>query len=378
MRPLFFVLAALALFCSCSRERVVISGRIDGQQKGITVYLERVLPNSVAVADSASTDREGHFRFRAKTDGTPTIFNIRVGEKFITVLPSPGERVELTLPANLTGEYTVTGSAGSERMRELHSIMSKGKYRLDSLKYAFDKADQSERNTISAAYAKQYYASKQEQIQFILRDPGSIESVYALYQQLPSDRLMDNDKNTIYFQTVADSAGKRYPSSPYVKALNATIASRESKGDISAMINEKLTEESTNYPDVEMADIYGTKHKLSDLEGKVIILDFWSSVLPDNAIRNAELKELYTRYAEQGLEIYQVSIDEVKHSWVSAVVSQQLPWISVSDLRGESSPVLARYNIKSLPANVIISRDGTIAARNLSGEQLTNKIKELI
>lgn len=378
MRILFVVLtASFVLFCSCSRDQAVISGRIDGQ-KEITVYIEKVLPGSVSVTDSVSTDSDGHFRFKVSTGGTPTVFNIRAGKGFVTVLPAPGEHVELALPADLPGEYTVSGSAGSERMRELSGIMSRGKYRLDSLKYAFGKAGQEERNAISAAYARQYYASKQEQIKFILSDPGSIESVYALYQRLPSDQLVDNDKNTVYFQTVADSAGKRYPNSPYVKALKATIAARESKGNVSAMINDKLAGESAKYPDIEMADIYGKKHRLSDLDGKVIILDFWSSVLPGNAINNAELKALYARYAEQGLEIYQVSIDEVKHSWVSAVVSQQLPWISVSDMRGDGSPVLARYNVKALPANIIIARDGTIVARNLFGDQLEKKIKELI
>ncbi len=365
------------MLCACSRDKAVVSGRIDAQ-KDTKVYLEKVLPGSVAVADSTATDSKGRFRFKTTTGGTPMIFNVRSGGGFVTVLLAPGEKAELDLPAKLPGDYTVTGSAESERMRELGEIMSSGKYRLDSLTYVFGKAEAKDRNAISAAYAKQYYASKQAQIRFILTDPGSIESVYALYQHLPGDQLTDNDKNTVYYQIVADSAGVRYPSSPYVKALKALVASRESKQEVSSMIKEKLAAEGSKYPDIELADIYGNKHRLSDLDGKVVILDFWSSAIPGSAMNNAEMKALYAKYAAQGLEIYQVSLDGEKHQWVSAVVAQQLPWISVSDLQGATSPVLASYNIRSLPANFVISRDGTIAAKNLFGEELEKKVKELI
>lgn len=378
MRALYASLAAiLILSCSCSRDKAVVSGRI-GTHKDTKVYLEKVMPGKVTVVDSTATGSNGRFKFRTATESTPTIFNLRTADGYASILLAPGERAKFKAEGKLPGDYTVEGSEGSERMRELWLIMSSGVHKLDSLKRAFDKAGEKERGAVSAQYARQYFASKQEQIRFILSDPSSIASVYALYQKLPSDQLVDNDRNTVYFQMVADSAGARYPSSPYVAALKGMVARRESKQGVSTMINEKLAGETDKYPDIEMTDIYGNRHRLSDLNGKVIILDFWSSALPGSAMNNAEMKALYKKYSDRGLEIYQVSADEVKHSWVAAVTAQQLPWISVSDLRGTESPAISRYNIRSLPANFVIGRDGNIVGKNLFGDELERIVKNLI
>lgn len=378
MRNIFAASAAiLILSCSCSRDKAVVSGRIGASDKE-TVYLEKIMPGNSTITDSTTTDSNGRFRFKVSGIETPIIYNVRDKDGFIALLLSSGEDVTIDIPAKTSGEYSVQGSEGSERMQTLRKIMASGKYKLDSIRSAFDKADPSERRAISTAYAKQYYASKQEQIKFIIADPGSIASLYALYQQLPSDRLVSNANDIIYFRTVADSAGARYPSSPYVATLRETIKAMESKRGLSDMITDKMSNETTKYPDIELNDIYGKKHRLSDLDGKVIVLDFWTTDIPNSAINNAEMKAIYTKYADQGLEIYQVSLDGVKHAWVSAVTTQQLPWISVNDPRGAMSTIVGRYNIKSLPANFIIGRDGNITGKDLFGKELEKKIKELI
>jgi alkyl hydroperoxide reductase subunit AhpC len=93
---------------------------------------------------------------------------------------------------------------------------------------------------------------------------------------------------------------------------------------------------------------------------------------------NADLKEIYAKYHDQGFEIYQVGIDPSKALWINTIQEQQLPWISVSDLRGEASPAVGAYNVQSLPANFLIDREGNIADRNLSGEKLEQAIKKHI
>lgn len=365
------------MFCSCSRDKAVVSGSMETSGEG-KVYLEKIMPGAVSVTDSTSIDSSGKFRFKLSGLSTPTIYNLRSSEGHIPLLIASGEKVSVNIPGKFSGSYTVEGSEGSKRMRELRRIMSDGTRKLDSIRTLFERAESGSRAMLSAAYASQYNASRQEQIRFIVSDPGSIASLYALYQRFPSDNLTDNEKNTVYYQMVADSVGARYGSSPYLTALKGMIVSRESKQDLAAMIGEKIAGEADKYPDIEMADIYGRKHKLSSLDGKVIILDFWSSEIPGSAMNNAELKALYSEYSQRGLAIYQVSLDGLKHSWVSAVTNQKLPWISVSDLRGKISPVIGRYNIKNIPANFVINRKGEIVARDLFGESLEKKIKELI
>lgn len=380
MRIIRTILAVtLITLCSCARDRVKVSGRL-GQSDGGRIMLEKVLPGETSVIDTVSIGNKGRFRFKAKTGKTPAIYNLRDGNGLITLLLAPGERVKIDIPEGLSGGYSVSGSEGSERMRELREIMLTGRGRLDSLSRAFDNADAKSKAAISAAYARHYQLIKQRQIGFIMSDPGSVSSAFALYQRLPYDKGMFIDKNTdlTYYKLVADSIEAKYPSSPYVKALRGTVSSLESKQKMSALINESLSGDAIKYPDIEMPDIHGKLHRLSDLDGKVVILDFWTAEAPGSAINNADMKKLYSQYADRGLAIYQVCADGTKHSWVSAVTAQQLPWASVCDLRGAMSPALQRYNIQAVPANYIIDRKGNIVGKNLFGDDLAKKIKELI
>ena len=73
-----------------------------------------------------------------------------------------------------------------------------------------------------------------------------------------------------------------------------------------------------------------------------------------------------------------MAIDTSKPLWISTVQEQQLPWISVSDLRGEASPAVGAYNVQALPANFLIDREGNIVAKNLYGNDLEKHVTALL
>ena len=153
----------------------------------------------------------------------------------------------------------------------------------------------------------------------------------------------------------------------------AEIARMDARISLTSQISE------ASYPDLELQDIYGRKIRLSSLAGKVVLLDFWSAELGNSNVYNAELKETYRKYADAptSFEVYQVAIDTSKPLWITAVQEQQLPWISVSDLRGRASTALTLYNVQKLPANFLIDRQGTIVARDIYGKSLEEKLDEL-
>ena len=154
------------------------------------------------------------------------------------------------------------------------------------------------------------------------------------------------------------------------------------RGDINRMeATEKLAREieESAFPDLELQDIYGKKIKLSSLKGKVIMLDFWSAQLGNSTVLNAELKEIYAKYHEAAtpFEVYQVAIDTSKSLWINAVQQQQLPWISVSDLRGQASTSLGVYNVTQLPTSFLIDKEGSIVGRDIRGEELDKRLNVL-
>ena len=96
-------------------------------------------------------------------------------------------------------------------------------------------------------------------------------------------------------------------------------------------INRKA-ESPQSYPEIELEDLFGKTQKLTEKNGRVILVDFWSSRDPQSAIRNAELEELYERFGKQTLAIYQVSLDEVKAEWIRrGAEAAAFPWTCVFD-----------------------------------------------
>ena len=363
---------------ACNRNKVKLSGRLSGYDNR-SIYLELVSPSSRRIVDSVVTDNKGNFRFDVELpSGQPTIYNLRSKGDVVTLLLSPGERVFVSSVGDIAQNYTVEGSQESSLIRDLSRILSQGMSRLDSMTNIYSSADSSLRKNITGDFVQEYLSTKRAHVGFLVTNAGSLAAVYGLYQRMPNDTyLFNGESDYIYYRMVADSAAVRYPDSPYVLALQREVEKISSGMEaVSRLMDEPL--ETVSHPDIDMTDMYGARHKLSELDGKVIVLEFWSAAAQNSFLHNAELKELYDKYADRGLEIYQVSVDRSKPLWVTAVQEQKLPWISVCDFRGENSPAVMSYNVSAIPSNFIIARDGTIVARDLTGKDLEAKVAALL
>ncbi len=248
--------------------------------------------------------------------------------------------------------------------------------RLDEIAAGFGRADltEEERRETARAYTEEYNRIRREQLRFIVEHKEHLAAVYALSQRLPGDRnLFNGDSDVVYYRTVAEAIEKSYPRSPYLASLNAEIARMDARITLASGIAE------AGYPDLVMNDMYGREVRLSSLEGKVVLVDFWSAELGNSNVLNAELKQIHARYKDspKGFEVYQVAVDTNKPLWIAAVQEQRLPWISVSDLLGRTSPALGLYNVRKLPANFLIDSEGTVVARDLYGRTLEQKLDEL-
>ena len=179
------------------------------------------------------------------------------------------------------------------------------------------------------------------------------------------------DSDLIYYRTVADAVSESYPTSPFLLTLSNDIARMEAR---ISLINSI---ESRTYPELKGSDMYGNEIALSSLEGNVVLVDFWSAEAGNSNAFNAELKEIYEEYESEGFRVYQVSADTSKAAWITAVQEQRLPWISVCDFMGEASPMLRAYNIRKLPSNFLIDRNGDIIGKDLYSSALERKLDEI-
>ncbi len=367
------LIIAAAMLCGCTSSKVRISGKFLGLNSQ-TVYLEQMSVSGQTIVDSVALASDGSYEFLVgDVPSTPTLYNIVYNNERIPLLVSGGEKVTVGSLGSVLKNYTVSGSVESELLREFNSEYIAGAMALAQKMDEYAQAEESQKVALAQSYNAQYRDVKRKQISFIVTNKSSIAAIYALYQRLEGERYLVNaDSDIIYFRTVADAVAETYPESPLLISLRNDVARMEAQASLIHSIEER------NYPDIEADDMYGNKVRLSSLEGNVVLVDFWSAELGNSNALNADLKETYRKYEGRGFRVYQVSADTSKAAWIRAVQEQRLPWTSVCDFKGEGSPIFGLYNVRRLPTNYLIGRDGMIVGRDLYGTSLEKRLEELL
>ena len=173
------------------------------------------------------------------------------------------------------------------------------------------------------------------------------------------------------------------------KSIEASIKTKnESNQQISNRIKQKIESNPNKAkikigmqaPDFTAPDPQGKQITLSEIKGKVTIIDFWASWCKPCRIENPNLVKLYDKYHSKGLEIISVSLERgnQKAIWIEAIKKDQLNWYNVSNLKFWQDPIAQAYSVNSIPATFILDENGTVVAERLRGAELEATIKKLL
>lgn len=132
------------------------------------------------------------------------------------------------------------------------------------------------------------------------------------------------------------------------------------------------------FADFDMADQNGNSQKLFETKGKAVLLEFWSSWCGPCRKENPNLVKTYETFKSKGFEIFAVSLDDDRNSWLKAIEKDSLNWKHVSDLKGDENEASLIYGITGIPDNFLIAENGEIIGRNLRGEKLNQKLTEIL
>lgn len=131
-------------------------------------------------------------------------------------------------------------------------------------------------------------------------------------------------------------------------------------------------------PEIRQNTPEGGTFALSELRGKVVLIDFWASWCRPCRMENPNVKRVYEKYHSKGFEILGVSLDRAQDAWIMAIQQDELPWKHVSDLGFWNNAAAQEYGVSSIPFTVLVDREGKIIDKGLRGDQLEGKLAELL
>ena len=378
MKRTLFLLALVLIFSGCNdKNKFAVNGVIKNSKEKY-IYLNRLDVDTPVLIDSAKISRKGTFRLKVKSIGAD-FFQLGFSTKnFITLLAEPGEKIKLDFSGqNLFENYSVAGSAGSEKLHTLDLVLIETKRKLDSLTSVYKNASKepgfdARGPLLETEYNELVKAQRMKNIEFILGNINSLASIKALYQRLNDETyVLYEPRDVQYLKIVSDSLTRHYPNSKQVQAL-----ARDFEKELNSLKISEIEQMSKNLPkivlDPDLVDIAGKRVALSSLKGKYVLLAFWSVQSKDCIEENLQFKELYKLYSKKGLEIYQINLDENETAWKAAVRYDELPWINTREDDPKNPKNAILFNVKILPSNYLFDKGSRIIACYLLNNYSTN------
>ena len=380
------MVAALA-FTSCNNKKFHINGNITEATDSM-LYLENLSLNGPVKIDSVKLGEDGAFAFdeNAMDSITPEFYRLRIANLSINLSIDSTETVKVKASyPQMSYKYEVEGSENCSKIKDL----SLKQMILQSNINGIMKSPNIGIDSVDVIVARMLDAYKQDiKVNYIFKEPMKASSYYALFQTIQLGNVNSlifnprNNKDDVrVFAAVATSWDTYYPGAERGKNLHNIAI--EGMKDIRIIENQRAQQQidaskvSVNgCIDLAMEDSKGQVRRLTDLKGKVVLLDFHLFASSESTKRIMMLRELYNKYHAAGLEIYQVSVDPNEHFWKTATAA--LPWICVRDEGGIQGQSLQLYNVQSIPTFFLIDRSNTLKARDAQIKDLDEAIKNLL
>ena len=372
-------LAAITI-ASCGNNQFSVEGQIENAQDSV-LYFEHVGIESVDLVDSVKLDEGGRFSFSDEAPIAPEFYRLRIAGQIINVSIDSTETVTVKAQyPQMATEYEISGSDNCQKIKEL------ALKQIDLHKRAMAIQQNTELDVDAAndSILKMIDEYKNDvKTNYIFKEPMKAYSYFALFQTLGNWLLFNprsNKDDIKVFAAVATSWDTYYPHAERGQNLhNIAIEGMKNQRLIEAKQNQtidasKVTE--AGVLDIAMQDNKGQMRHLTDLKGKVVLLDFHVFALDDSPARILSLRELYNKFHAQGFEVYQISLDSDEHFWKQQTAA--LPWISVRDADGVQSQQLMLYNVQTVPDFFLIDRNNNLVKRAAQIKDLEAEIRKLL
>lgn len=367
IKTLFFALLIL-VFSHANAQKTSIQGKISGLKGDAhNAFVGVVVGNAVQPVDTTVIDAKGNLKFNIECKA-PSLYLINISEtnnNTLHLMLEPGDKVNLEIVYDDTiSAFHIVSAKGSDNVKlyqQFNDILfqyGKQAHRIDN-EYILPSTSEKRKQELSQQMQQLQLNQNIAVRQLLEQNTNVLMSAFLV-------TYFDNNAETYadLFEAVDNGLKERYADNQFVKYVDNKVRTSLGPGRMA--------------PEIAMKDPDNKIRKLSDLRGKVVMIDFWASWCRPCRMENPNVVRLYKKYHDKGFEIYSVSLDKDRRQWLLAIEQDGLEWPNhVSDLNGWTSSGGASYGITSVPSTVLVDRQGRIIARNLRGEQLANKLKEI-
>lgn len=367
----------LVVLASCTGEQFHVAGSI-ANAKDSTLYFEHNGLDGFSTIDSVKLDEKGNFSFSGDKMNNPEFYRLRIAGQIINIAIDSTETVDVkaTYP-QMSTDYTVKGSYENEKIKELALKQINLQTRCQDLYNERPDIADSMVNVLVNDYKRDV------SLNYIFKEPMRAYSYFALFQyivvgnqaRLIFDPTRDASDNKV-FGAVATSWDTYYPGSERTQNLhNITIKGMKDERIVKAQNKPvELKAQELGVVDLPLRDNHGNVRHLTDLKGKVVLLDFHVFSADGSTEYIMQMRDLYNKYHDRGLEIYMVSLDDNEHFWKEQVAN--LPWINVYDDSGISQAYTAPA--QSLPIIYLIDRGNNVVKNPSQIKNLSEEIEKLL
>ncbi|MDD3079507.1 MAG: TlpA disulfide reductase family protein [Paludibacter sp.] len=368
-----FIIAAFLVACN-STDKFKVSGVIlDAADQ--MLYLEHIGLLKTEIVDSTKLNKEGIYHFKGVRPQYPDFYRLRLGANNIDFSVDSCETIGIDADAkSFSLDYKVTGSQNSADIQLLRKSVSDIQTKVNRIT---PEMGAQQRNEIIADVEVDVAKHKEMARKMILKNPRSTVAYYAIYQKINNSYMFSpySSEDKPYCSAVATAYNAFMPDYDRTKNLYSLVVDAiqtERSNKAEKEWQKVLDEKGKGYIDIEMKDKDGITRKLSDLEGKVVLIDFSAYEMDKSVQYIFELRELYNKYHSRGFEIYQVSLDRGKLLWEESV--KNIPWVCVRDEKGPDCVAVRNYNLQSIPTYFLLNKKGSIESRNADFKELETQI----
>lgn len=366
MKKIIYLFVITAVIASCSSEpKFVVKGNIEGSDS-IMFLLQKREAGVIVTIDSAIAEK-GKFTLTGKVDFPDMVQLVALNTRNRTSFYLENSEIEITGTLDSLFNAKIVGSATQDEYRlfvESNKVLS-DKY--TALVTEYQTARQNNDTETMTRIEKEAEVVSEDMLQnqkdFVKNNPVSYVTPSLL-------RSMSYEMEATDLETAIAALDSNVAKVPVIVELSDRVKVMKS-----VSIGQKA-------PDFVLSDVNDQPVALYSVVGKskLLLIDFWASWCGPCRQENPNVVAVWKEYNKKGFDVFGVSLDrpDDKEGWMKAIEDDKLTWTHVSDLKYWDCAPAKMYAVNAIPANFLLDENGIIIARNLRGEDLANKVKELL